>query len=145
MLQKRKSQPAGFVKTAMAKGPMRGFTANKMREEARKKARPEHYPAPYALIDLYEKYGDDPRKMSAAEIDAFVPLMGGDTATNLRRVFFLSEGLKKQGVKGKKPDFRRVHVIGAWRDGRRYRGLVCAARPVRDAAGSRYGAGSSRR
>jgi 3-hydroxyacyl-CoA dehydrogenase/enoyl-CoA hydratase/3-hydroxybutyryl-CoA epimerase len=41
-------------------------------------------------------------------------VMGSDPATNLRRVFFLSEGLKKQGVKGlAKPEFRRVHVIGA--------------------------------
>jgi 3-hydroxyacyl-CoA dehydrogenase/enoyl-CoA hydratase/3-hydroxybutyryl-CoA epimerase len=40
--------------------------------------------------------------------------MASDTAKNLRRVFFLSEGLKKQGVRGKdKPVFRRVHVIGA--------------------------------
>ena len=37
--------------------------------------------------------------------------MGSDTATNLRRVFFASEGLKKQGTKGAK--FARVHVIGA--------------------------------
>jgi 3-hydroxyacyl-CoA dehydrogenase/enoyl-CoA hydratase/3-hydroxybutyryl-CoA epimerase len=49
--------------------------------------------------------------MIAGEVDAFVPLMGSDTATNLRRVFFASEALKKQGTKGAK--FARVHVIGA--------------------------------
>ena len=49
--------------------------------------------------------------MIRGEIDAFVPLMGSDTATNLRRVFFASEALKKQGIKGAK--FARVHVIGA--------------------------------
>src|SRR5690606_28495275 len=43
-----------------------------------------------------------------------VPLMASDTARNLRRVFFLREGLKKQGLRGAaKPVFRRVHVIGA--------------------------------
>ena len=48
------------------------------------------------------------------EPTGFVPLMANDTARNLRRVFFLSEGLKKQGVRGvDKPVFRRVHVIGA--------------------------------
>src|SRR5690606_33163825 len=94
-----------------AMGPLRGYVANKMREQARKKARPEHYPAPYALIDLFEKHGDDWRAMVAGEVDAFVPLMGSDTATNLRRVFFASEALKKQGTKGVK--FARVHVIGA--------------------------------
>ena len=40
--------------------------------------------------------------------------MASDTARNLRRVFFLSESLKKQGLRGTdKPVFRRVHVIGA--------------------------------
>ncbi len=111
VLQKRKSSEAGFAKKAMAMGPLRGYVANKMREQARKKARPEHYPAPYALIDLFEKHGDDWRAMVAGEVDAFVPLMGSDTATNLRRVFFASEALKKQGTKGAK--FARVHVIGA--------------------------------
>ncbi|MCS6759508.1 MAG: 3-hydroxyacyl-CoA dehydrogenase NAD-binding domain-containing protein, partial [Candidatus Devosia euplotis] len=48
---------------------------------------------------------------SRGEIDGFVPLMGSDTATNLRKVFFASESLKKQGARGVK--FARVHVIGA--------------------------------
>ncbi len=52
--------------------------------------------------------------MSKGEIAGFVPLMASPTATNLRRVFFLSEGLKKQGLRGaEKPVFRRVHVVGA--------------------------------
>jgi 3-hydroxyacyl-CoA dehydrogenase/enoyl-CoA hydratase/3-hydroxybutyryl-CoA epimerase len=93
-------------------GPVRSYVASRMRAEAQKKARPEHYPAPYALIDLFEKLGDDWQAMSAGEIEPFVPLMGSDTAANLRRVFFLSEGLKKQGGK-QKPTFRRVHVVGA--------------------------------
>ena len=112
VLQKRTSQPAGLVKRAMAMGPVRSYVASRMRAEAQKKARPEHYPAPYALIDLFEKLGDDWQAMSAGEIEPFVPLMGSDTAANLRRVFFLSEGLKKQGGK-QKPTFRRVHVVGA--------------------------------
>jgi 3-hydroxyacyl-CoA dehydrogenase/enoyl-CoA hydratase/3-hydroxybutyryl-CoA epimerase len=112
VLQKRTSQPVGLSKRVMAMGPVRSYIASRMRAEAQKKARPEHYPAPYALIDLFEKHGDDWQAMSAGEIDAFVPLMGSDTAANLRRVFFLSEGLKKQGSK-QKPTFRRVHVVGA--------------------------------
>jgi 3-hydroxyacyl-CoA dehydrogenase/enoyl-CoA hydratase/3-hydroxybutyryl-CoA epimerase len=111
VLQKRKSTPAAPVKRVMAMGPLRAYAASKMREQVAKKARKEHYPAPYALIDLFEKHGNDWQAMSRGEIDAFVPLMGSDTATNLRRVFFLSEGLKKQGLKGAR--FARVHVIGA--------------------------------
>ena len=77
----------------MAKGPLRDYVAKKMREEVGKKARRDHFPAPYALIELFEKHGDDPKAMSKGEIEAFVPLLSSETATNLRRVFFLSEGL----------------------------------------------------
>jgi 3-hydroxyacyl-CoA dehydrogenase/enoyl-CoA hydratase/3-hydroxybutyryl-CoA epimerase len=111
VLQKRKSSEAGFAKKIMAVGMLREYVANKMRDETKKKARREHYPAPYALIDLFEKHGNDWKAMIRGEVDGFVPLMGGDTATNLRRVFFASEALKKQGTKGAK--FARVHVIGA--------------------------------
>ena len=111
VLQKRKSESAGFIKRVMAMGPLRSYVAGKMRTQVAKKARREHYPAPYALIDLFEKHGDTWQAMSHGEIAAFVPLMGSPTATNLRRVFFASESLKKQGTKGAK--FARVHVIGA--------------------------------
>lgn len=114
VLQKRKSGVAPWTKRVMAMGPLRDYVANKMKKEVAKKAQRAHYPAPYALIELFEKHGDDPKAMSAGEIDAFVPLLSSETATNLRRVFFLSEGLKKQGLRGtEKPVFRRVHVIGA--------------------------------
>ncbi len=114
IIQKRKSKPAGFTKKVMAMGPLRSYVASKMRDTVKKKARKEHYPAPYSLIDMFEEKGNDPVAMRKGEIDRFPPLMATDTAFNLRRLFFLSEGLKKQGVrKGKKPVFVRVHVIGA--------------------------------
>lgn len=111
VLQNRKSQPAGFAKRAMAGPLLRDYVANKMRDEVGKKANRVNYPAPYALIELFEQHGNDWQAMIRGEVEAFVPLMGSPTATNLRRVFFMSEGLKKQGLKGAK--FSRVHVIGA--------------------------------
>ncbi|WP_196260577.1 3-hydroxyacyl-CoA dehydrogenase NAD-binding domain-containing protein [Pelagibacterium limicola] len=114
ILSKRKSASAPFGKRVMAMGPMRGRVAEKMRTETAKKVNKAHYPAPFALIDLFEKHGDNPQAMMRAEIDAFIPLMGSPTAQNLRRVFFLSESLKKLGAKGKdRPSFSRVHVVGA--------------------------------
>ncbi len=114
ILQKRKSKPAGFTKSIMANAPFRGFIVKKMRQQVSKKVNKNHYPAPYELIDLFEKHGDDWRAMIKGEIEKFVPLLLSDTSANLRRVFFLSEGLKKQGLSGKdKPKFMRVHVIGA--------------------------------
>lgn len=111
VLTRRKSSEAPAIKKAAALPMVREAIANQMRKQAGKKARKEHYPAPYALIDLFEQHGNDWRAMIRGEVDRFVPLMGSPTATNLRRVFFLSEGLKKQGLKGAK--FARVHVIGA--------------------------------
>ena len=113
VLAKKRSPAASWTKSIMANGLVRPQIAKRMRAEVAKKARPEHYPAPYALIELFEKHGNNWREMVRGESERFVPLMASDTAKNLRRVFFLSEGLKKQGVRGKdKPVFRRVHVIG---------------------------------
>jgi 3-hydroxyacyl-CoA dehydrogenase/enoyl-CoA hydratase/3-hydroxybutyryl-CoA epimerase len=114
VLAGKKSQKATWTKNILGKGLLRPTLAKRMRAEVSKKARSEHYPAPYALIDLFEKKGDNWKAMSDGEAEGFVPLMASSTAKNLRRVFFLSEGLKKQGVRGKdKPVFRRVHVVGA--------------------------------
>jgi 3-hydroxyacyl-CoA dehydrogenase / enoyl-CoA hydratase / 3-hydroxybutyryl-CoA epimerase len=114
VLTGKRSSPAPWAKRVTGNTLVRPQVATRMRAEVRKKARPEHYPAPYALIELFEKHGGNWRDMIKGEAERFVPLMATDTAKNLRRVFFLSESLKKQGLRGAdKPLFRRVHVIGA--------------------------------
>jgi 3-hydroxyacyl-CoA dehydrogenase/enoyl-CoA hydratase/3-hydroxybutyryl-CoA epimerase len=112
VLQKRRSKGAPWWKKLMLKQPIRGLLAKQMRAKTAAKVREDHYPAPFRLIDLFERYGDDPARMKKAETEMFVPLMAGDTARNLRRVFMLSEMLKDEAPKnGFKP--RKVHVIGA--------------------------------
>jgi 3-hydroxyacyl-CoA dehydrogenase/enoyl-CoA hydratase/3-hydroxybutyryl-CoA epimerase len=49
--------------------------------------------------------------MRKAEIESFAKLLGGQTAQNLIRVFFLRERLKDLGPSTR--EFRHVHVIGA--------------------------------
>lgn len=113
VLRNLKSSPAGFRKNVMARGPLRRFVANKMRAATAKKARVEHYPAPFSLIDMFEEHGDDWREMMAGELERFPPLLLSSTSANLRRVFFLSESLKSQAYQGPdKVKFARVHVIG---------------------------------
>lgn len=109
----RRSRPASFFKSVLGKPLIRDMLVRRMRQETAKKARPEHYPAPHALIDLFAERGADWRAMMQGEIERFPALLAGPVSANLRRVFFLSEGLKKQGLKGEKPRFARVHVIGA--------------------------------
>jgi 3-hydroxyacyl-CoA dehydrogenase/enoyl-CoA hydratase/3-hydroxybutyryl-CoA epimerase len=114
VLAGKRASAAALTKRIMGSALVRPTIVKRMRAEVGKKARPEHYPAPYALIDLFEKRGGSWREMSKGEAELFVPLMATDTARNLRRVFFLSESLKKQGVRGgDKPGFWRVHVVGA--------------------------------
>jgi 3-hydroxyacyl-CoA dehydrogenase / enoyl-CoA hydratase / 3-hydroxybutyryl-CoA epimerase len=91
--------------------PVRGFLASRMRSEAGKAAPREHYPAPYALIDLWEKHGGDRAAMLAAEKTSFANLMVTPTAQNLIRVFFLREQMKK--LAGGDNPISHVHVIGA--------------------------------
>ncbi len=86
--------------------------ASLFRRQVGKKARPEHYPAPYALIDLWREHGDDPRAMMHAEAESVADLIVNPTAQNLIRAFQLQEALK---ALGRDSSFRprHVHVVGA--------------------------------
>jgi 3-hydroxyacyl-CoA dehydrogenase/enoyl-CoA hydratase/3-hydroxybutyryl-CoA epimerase len=112
VLQKRRSKGAPWWKQLMLKQPIRSLLAKQMRAKTAAKVREEHYPAPFRLIELFEKHGDDPAAMRAAETEIFAPLMASETSRNLRRVFILSEMLKDEAPKGGFQP-RRVHVIGA--------------------------------
>jgi len=110
--QGRKSRQPGQLKRLQNFGPVRTLMARMMRKQVAARANPEHYPAPFELIEAWEKYGDDPQRMMAEESERVGKLITGNTSKSLRRVFFLMERLKSMG---KKTDasFRRVHVIGA--------------------------------
>ena len=82
-----------------------------MRRTTAKKVPPEHYPAPYALIDLWRTNGGDRPAMQKAEISSFAHLLVTNTAQNLVRVFFLRERLKS--LADGQWNGKRVHVIGA--------------------------------
>lgn len=109
---KLKSQRRGWKASALDTGPGRRMAARQMRSETQKRVSKEHYPAPYALIDLWEAHGGDPKAMQSAEIASFSDLMVGDTARNLIRVFFLRERLKGLGKDVERP-ISQVHVVGA--------------------------------
>ena len=101
----------GLLNAILNFTPVRGLLASRMRAEAEKAAPHEHYPAPYALIDLWEKHGGDKAAMLAAEKTSFANLMVTPTAQNLIRVFFLREQMKKLAGSGN--TIEHVHVIGA--------------------------------
>ncbi len=110
--QGRKSRKPGQLTRLQNIGPVRTRLARMMRKQVAARANPKHYPAPYELIEAWERYGDDPQRMMAEESIRVGKLITGETSKNLRRVFFLMERLKGFGKQtGSK--FRRVHVIGA--------------------------------
>ncbi|KRA73059.1 3-hydroxyacyl-CoA dehydrogenase [Lysobacter sp. Root667] len=80
-------------------------------KQVARKARKEHYPAPYALINTWARSGGGVQARLAAERKSVVKLASTPTARNLIRVFFLQERLKGQG--GKDHGIQRVHVVGA--------------------------------
>ena len=81
------------------------------RKIARRVSR-KHYPAPYAVIDLWERFSHDPAAMYREESRSVCNLVTGDTARNLARVFLLREQIRNMGSRSKY-NFRSVHVIGA--------------------------------
>ncbi|MGY3696324.1 3-hydroxyacyl-CoA dehydrogenase/enoyl-CoA hydratase/3-hydroxybutyryl-CoA epimerase [Bradyrhizobium sp. USDA 3240] len=101
----------GVLNSILNLAPARGLLASRMRSEAEKAAPRAHYPAPYALIDLWEKHAGNRSGMLNAEKTSFANLMVTPTAQNLIRVFFLREQMKKAAGPGNK--VQHVHVIGA--------------------------------
>lgn len=104
------AKPKGW--TAWANHKLaRPMLAQYLNRQVAQRARREHYPAPYAVIDLWSRYADDPRAMMAEEAASVARLVLTETSQSLVRVFFLQERAK--GL-GRKPGYapKHVHVIG---------------------------------
>jgi len=94
--------------TPLARPLVRGSL---IREVARRAPR-EHYPAPYAIIDLWARYGARGAAAYEAEARSIAHLFTTATSRNLVRVFLLQDALKSSGGKSGS-DIRHVHVVGA--------------------------------
>lgn len=90
----------------------RKLLAPQMLKQVARKAKKDQYPAPFALINVWQNAGG---KGIQARLDAerrgVVKLAGSPTAHNLIRIFFLTERLK--GLGGKDHGIKHVHVVGA--------------------------------
>jgi 3-hydroxyacyl-CoA dehydrogenase/enoyl-CoA hydratase/3-hydroxybutyryl-CoA epimerase len=65
--QGRKSKQPGQLTRLQNFGPVRTLMARMMRKQVAARANPDHYPAPYELIDAWELCGDDPQRMLVEE------------------------------------------------------------------------------
>ncbi len=93
-------------------GPLRGVVATLLRQEVEKRGVAEHYPAPFALIELWERYGGNLTLMYRQEGRVVAGLLVGSVAQQLIRLFFLQERMKSLGKREGRP-FTQVHLIGA--------------------------------
>ncbi|MGO4551950.1 3-hydroxyacyl-CoA dehydrogenase NAD-binding domain-containing protein [Lysobacter sp. 2RAF19] len=91
--------------------PVRQALAPMLAKQVARKARKEHYPAPYALIETWRRASGGVQSLLSAERKSVMKLASTPTARNLTRVFFLQERLKSLG--GKDHGIVRVHVVGA--------------------------------
>ena len=90
----------------------RRVIAGKARKEVAKRARPEHYPAPYAILDIWVRYGGNALAVPPSDPASIPSLLKTPTAANLIRVFGLQERLKALGKEGG-AKAAHVHVVGA--------------------------------
>ncbi|KTD09297.1 3-hydroxyacyl-CoA dehydrogenase NAD-binding domain-containing protein [Legionella jamestowniensis] len=107
-----KHKPA-FLQSLTNYSWVRALLAPLLRSQVAKRISKKHYPAPFTVIDLWEKEGGVGERAYLKEADSVEQLVTeGDTARNLIRAFLLRERMK---AFAKDSDFKaqHVHVIGA--------------------------------
>lgn len=104
-------QRAAIWQRALNWTPLRKRVAARVRATVSRRARADHYPAPFAIVGLWEKYGAIGEAAYRAEAESIGRLFMTATSRNLVRVFRLREHLKSLGPK--RTAIERVHVIGA--------------------------------
>lgn len=112
-LQKQpKPHRPSFLQALSNHSLARPILAVVFRNKVRAKVTPDHYPAPYAVIDNWLHYGVDGKEVFRIEAESVTKLALSETARNLIRLFLLQSKLK---ALGKSVQFtpQHVHVIGA--------------------------------
>ena len=110
-LEARPRPQPSFLNRMMA-GPLKGLVVSQARKQVAKKARREHYPSPYAILELWRKYDGNPFLASGDPSASVESLFAHPTTANLIRIFFLQERMKSLG-KGSDFKARHVHIVGA--------------------------------
>jgi 3-hydroxyacyl-CoA dehydrogenase / enoyl-CoA hydratase / 3-hydroxybutyryl-CoA epimerase len=106
----RKSAP--FVDKLLNLSALRPFVARQTAATLRHSVNREHYPSPFAILELWEKYGALGLAAYDAEARSISTLMCTPTSRNLVRIFMLQDRLKGLGGESQ-AEFKHVHVIGA--------------------------------
>jgi len=106
----KKSAP--FVDRILNLSAVRPILARRTAATLSRSVRREHYPAPYAILELWRRHGGAGATGYDAEARSISELMCTPTSRNLVRVFLLQDRLKTLGGQSS-AEFRHVHVVGA--------------------------------
>lgn len=113
VLHKPHKHSPGLLQSIADSGWARALLAPVLRYNVKKRVSEKHYPAPYAIISLWQKEGGLGERAYLKEIDSIEQLISqNDTSANLIRAFLLRERMK---AFAKESNFKakHVHVIGA--------------------------------
>ena len=111
-LSRPPKRAAPFVEKLMNLGAIRPFVARQTAAVLKHSVRREHYPAPYAIVDLWQRFGAAGAAAYEAEARSISELMCTPSSRNLVRVFLLQDRLKSLGG-GSNADAKHLHVVGA--------------------------------
>jgi 3-hydroxyacyl-CoA dehydrogenase/enoyl-CoA hydratase/3-hydroxybutyryl-CoA epimerase len=103
---------APFSEGLLSTAPLRLFIRRALIAQVAAKARRDHYPAPYAIIDLWSRFGAHGSEAFEGEARSIARLFTTETSRNLVRVFLLQDRLKSLGGKSG-AEIKHVHVVGA--------------------------------
>ena len=114
LLRRPQARPLGlrFKAWATHLWPVRQVLAPLVTKQTAAKVRKEHYPAPFALIEVWRRGGGSIQQRLKLEARSVAKLAETPTAHNLIRIFLLQERLKNQGA-GVEHGIHHVHVVGA--------------------------------
>jgi 3-hydroxyacyl-CoA dehydrogenase/enoyl-CoA hydratase/3-hydroxybutyryl-CoA epimerase len=109
-LEAPRRKPLPFIQRILLKA--KGLVVSQARKQVAKKAKREHYPVPYAILDIWQHFDGNALAVPASHPSSIQTLIHHPTGQNLVRIFFLQERLKGLG-KGVDFKARHVHVVGA--------------------------------
>ena len=104
---------APFVQRLLSLAPVRPVIASKIEQQVARRARRAHYPAPFAIVDLWRRHGANPKTAYEAEAQSVARLVCTPASRNLVRAFFLQERMKGLGGRDVPTGGQHVHVVGA--------------------------------
>lgn len=127
ILQRPPLKKLNFLNNIVEWFGVRLFVAEGLRKKLSKRVNPHHYPAPFRVIENWQKYGVKSKNAFQQEASSIAELMITETTKNLVRVFNLQERLKAfhrnsdnrtsnhRTSDHRTPEFTNphIHVVGA--------------------------------